>query len=306
LLAFLGITFFYIGNHNNIQCANNFDQSTMDNNLLCGIQGVLLILTTFLLILYCFLLILQLHIQTVWKSNLLQRYYVHSQVFVWVVSLLFTFIPAVTKNITFDFGAVCLVSGKVSIAMFWTPLAVFVIPSFLIHIMTFIHISRAQWVLARDFEDSSLGTIITRSSISMDHITGQDVLNVIKVQWRPLLLAMILLTTFIIFMIHSILATQQLYPFLEDSAETVSWVSKWLACLMKYQLTNDGQSKCANISLKHVPNVMFLVIAELLTASLGISIFFVFGTSVGLLREWRYWFTKTFGRVEKHTNNQFV
>ncbi|CAG8658797.1 24942_t:CDS:2 [Gigaspora margarita] len=168
--------------------------------------------------------------------------------------------PAVTKNITFDFGAVCLVSGQISKPMFWFPLACFVIPAFLIHIMTFIHISKAQWTLARDFEDSSLGTIVTSSSATMDNITSL----------------------------------------------TDPWISEWITCLMNHKLTNDGQSKCAHISLKHVPDAIFLTIAELLTASLGISIFLVFGTSVGLLREWRYWFIKTFGHVEKYDNSRFM
>ncbi|CAG8579027.1 12347_t:CDS:2 [Dentiscutata erythropus] len=242
LLVFLSVTFFYIGNHKDIQCADKFTQSTMENNILCGIQGVLLILSTFLLILYCLLLILQLHVQAVWKSNLLQRYYVHTQVFIWMISLSFTFIPAATKNISFDFGAVCLVSGKISITMFWTPLAIFVIPAFLIHFMTFIHISRAQWMLARDFENSSLGTVITRSSISVGGpITGQDVLNVIKIQWRSLLLTMILISTFIVFMIYSILATHQLSPFLSDSTDLSPWIFEWISCLMNYQSTNNGQ-----------------------------------------------------------------
>ncbi|KAF0548391.1 g-patch domain-containing protein [Gigaspora margarita] len=304
LLVFLSVTFFYIGDHKAVQCANNFTQSTMENNILCGIQGVLLILSTFLLILFCFLLILHLHIQTVWKSNLLQRYYVHAQVIIWIISLLFTFMPAATKNITFDFGAVCLVSGQISKPMFWFPLACFVIPAFLIHIMTFIHISKAQWTLARDFEDSSLGTIVTSSSATMDNITSQDVLNVIKIQWRSLLLTMIMLFTYSVFMVYSILATNQLSPLL--SGLTDPWISEWITCLMNHKLTNDGQSKCAHISLKHVPDAIFLTIAELLTASLGISIFLVFGTSVGLLREWRYWFIKTFGHVEKYDNSRFM
>ncbi|CAG8528025.1 5736_t:CDS:2 [Dentiscutata heterogama] len=188
LLLFLSVTFFYIGNHKYIQCADDFTQSTMENNLLCGIQ-------------------------------------------------------AVTKNISFDFGAVCLVSGKISLIIFWTPLAVFVIPAFLIHLMTFVHISRAQWMLARDFENSSLGTVITRSSISVGPITGQDVLNVIKIQWRSLLLTMILIFTFIIFMIYSILATHQLSPFLSDSANASPWIFEWISCLVKYHSTNNGQSQ---------------------------------------------------------------
>ncbi|CAG8737288.1 21236_t:CDS:2, partial [Racocetra persica] len=211
LLAFLGITFFYIGNHKSIQCADDFTQATMKNNLLCGVQA-------------------------------------------------FTFVPAITSNISFDFGAVCMVSKNISKELFWAPLAIIVVPAFLIHIATFIYVAKAQWMLARDFDDSSFGTIVTYSTGYLEHVTSKDVLNVIKIQWRSLLLAMILL------------------------------------------LTNDGQNECAYIPKGHIPNVVFLTVSELLTASVGISIFLVFGTSVGLLMEWKHWFNRTFGHVEKSDN----
>ncbi|CAG8534009.1 10114_t:CDS:2 [Cetraspora pellucida] len=250
LLAFIGINFFYIGNHKSIQCADDFTQSTMKNNVLCGVQ-------------------------------------------------------AITNNISFDFGAVCMVSKNISKELFWAPLAMFVIPAFLIHIVTFIYVAKAQWMLARDFEDSSLGTIVTNSTGTLDHVTSQDVLNVIKIQWRSLLLAMVLLITYIIFMV-TLTATSQLSPLLSSTTDVDSWIIDWLNCLKNHLSTNDGQNQCAYIPNGHIPNIVFLTIAELLTASVGISIFLVFGTSVGLLMEWKNWFTKIFGRVEKHSSNIFL
>ncbi|CAG8536936.1 11797_t:CDS:2, partial [Racocetra fulgida] len=70
--------------------------------------------------------------------------------------------------------------------------------------------------------------MVTYSTGYLEHVTGKDVLNVIKIQWRSSLLAMILL---------------------------------------EHQLTNNGQNECAYIPKGHIPNIVFLTISELLTAS---------------------------------------
>ena|SRR5581483_4711265 len=43
ILIFIGVTFFYIGNLRRIQCADLITQATMTNNILCGIQGMIML-----------------------------------------------------------------------------------------------------------------------------------------------------------------------------------------------------------------------------------------------------------------------
>lgn len=107
-------------------------------------SGIILIFSTFLLILWCFLLILHLHFQTVWRSNIIQQYHTISQILVILVAVTFTILPAAMKKISFEFGSVCLISSDAEKELFWYPLAIFVIPGFLIHLWTFVHIGKVS------------------------------------------------------------------------------------------------------------------------------------------------------------------
>lgn len=48
LLIFLGVTFFYVGDHRRVQCDDAVTQANISNNLLCGIQGKKKKKTTFI------------------------------------------------------------------------------------------------------------------------------------------------------------------------------------------------------------------------------------------------------------------
>ncbi|RHZ46304.1 hypothetical protein Glove_627g42 [Diversispora epigaea] len=286
LLIFLGITFFYTGDHKRIQCANDITQANISNNFLCGIQGIILIFTTFTLILYCFLLILHLHFQTVWHSNIIQRCYIIFQMFVLSISSFLTLLPAITKQISFEFGAVCLVSYQKAEWYFWTPLAVFVISGFIIHIWTFIHIAKSQCMFfEHGFDESTFSTADTTTSI-----TKKEVLNAIKIQWRALMLALILLFTFIIYWVYKFISIRELSP-LTSIEEIPAWIDQWKSCLINASaLPINAQNRCSSISMPHVPSISLIVVAEFLTSILGISIFIIFGSSINFWNEWRFWF----------------
>jgi hypothetical protein len=66
----------------------------------------------------------------------------------------------------------------------------------------------------------------------------------------------------------------------------------------------SAQNKCSSRAIGHIPRIVFLASAELSTAILGISIFFIFGTSIDLWSEWRLYFTKKFGSVSKRSEGQ--
>src|SRR5581483_6024204 len=94
--------------------------------------GVVLIFSTFLCILWCFFLILHLHLQTVWRSSFFQRHHIIPQTLVMIAAITFTSFPVVMSKISYEFGTVCFVS-KFTNEVFWYPLAIFVIPGFLMH-----------------------------------------------------------------------------------------------------------------------------------------------------------------------------
>ena len=67
-----------------------------------------------------------------------------AQLLVIIISITFTILPAAMNEISFEFGAVCMVSSDTANELFWYPLATFVIPGFLIHLWTFIHIGKVN------------------------------------------------------------------------------------------------------------------------------------------------------------------
>jgi hypothetical protein len=105
---------------------------------------MVVVFSTFLLILWCFLLILHLHFQTVWGSNIVQKYHLISHIFVIALSVTFTILPSAMGKISFGFGAVCLVSPGYDNTLFWYPLAIFAIPGFLIHFCTFLFVGKVK------------------------------------------------------------------------------------------------------------------------------------------------------------------
>ncbi|CAG8444635.1 8275_t:CDS:2 [Diversispora eburnea] len=227
LLVFLGVTFFYIGDHRKVQCANDITQANISNNLLCGIQ-----------------------------------------------------------EISFEFGAVCLVSPQKAEFFFWTPLAVFVVSGFIIHILTFIHIAKSQCMFfEQDFDESTFSTSVTTTSI-----TKKEVVNAIKIQWRALMLALILIFTFMVFWVYKFITLEKLAPLISNE-KFPAWIDQWKSCLITANsLSINAQNYCSSISTPHVPSLSLIIIAEFLTAILGISIFIIFGSSINFWNEWRFWF----------------
>jgi hypothetical protein len=56
----------------------------------------------------------------------------------------------------------------------------------------------------------------------------------------------------------------------------------------------NAQNICSSHAIDYIPKISHLAVAESATATLGISIFIIFGTSVDLWAEWRYYFIRKF------------
>ncbi|RIA85834.1 hypothetical protein C1645_879044 [Glomus cerebriforme] len=291
LLIFTGVTFFYVGNIKRVQCADLITQATIGNNTLCGVQGIIVVFSTFLLILWCFLLILHLHFQIVWRSNIIQKYHLISQILVIVIALTFTILPSAMKKFSFEFGAVCLVSSDYMNILFWYPLAFFAIPGFLIHFYTFIFIAKSECMMSQDYEDDST---LVNSKSSMN-VTRQEIVRAIRIQWRALMLALVLLVTFTIYWSFVVSEVYKLKP--ENFNPPKPWFLAWLNCIYENGIKNvNAQNICSSYAIDHIPNIAYLIIAETLTSILGLSIFIIFGTSIDLWSEWKLYFFNKFDR----------
>src|SRR5947209_8480151 len=83
------------------------------------------------------------------------------------------------------------------------------------------------------------------------------------------------------------------------------WLLTWLGCIFENGMKNmNAQNICSVHARDHIPNIVYLTFAEVLTASLGISIFIIFGTSIDLWSEWKLYFHKKFGGVSKSSDGK--
>jgi len=142
IFLFSSNVFFSIGNAKKIQCANEVTPSTQENNALCGIQGALLIFASHATVLWIGTIILSLHIHTVWNSNILSKRYIFIHTNCWGTPALLTIIALGKKSISYQFSTLCLVKVEDSNLLFFYPMAIVVVPSFFLHMATFVHIFR--------------------------------------------------------------------------------------------------------------------------------------------------------------------
>ncbi|CAB4377390.1 unnamed protein product [Rhizophagus irregularis] len=305
LLIFTSVTFFYMGDIRKIQCADLITQATMRNNALCGVQGMVVVFSTFLLILWCFLLILHLHFQTVWGSNIVQKYHLISHIFVIALSVTFTILPSAMGKISFGFGAVCLVSPGYDNTLFWYPLAIFAIPGFLIHFCTFLFVGKSQFMSSLDYhDDSTMSQDNSNSSRLMTNVTGQEIVRAIRIQWRALMLALILLITYVIYWTYVTIEIGKIAP--KNFNPPQPWILNWLNCIYENGMkSKNAQNICSSYAIDNLPKISHLAVAESGTATLGICVFIIFGTSVDLWTEWKLYFVRKF-RCVTHKNSDGV
>src|SRR5688572_26130547 len=83
-----------------------------------------------------------------------------------------------------------------------------------------------------------------------------------------------------------------------------SWFLTWWNCIFENGVKSiHAQNICSIHAKGHVPNIFYLISAELSTATLGIWIFIVFGTSTDLWTEWKSYFNGKFGSESNIDND---
>src|SRR4051794_40376061 len=95
------------------------------------------------------------------------------------------------------------------------------------------------------------------------------VLQVIKIQWRALLLAIILLTTIIFYWLFYFVELRKI----ANSALNDKFIVGWTLCIQ----SGKGQDYCAkNISSEYMPSFSLLFAAEMTVSLIGIHLIVIF------------------------------
>src|SRR3954452_719163 len=107
------------------------------------------------------------------------------------------------------------------------------------------------------------------------------VLQAIKIQWRALLLAIILLTTIIFYWLFYFVELRKI----ANGAENTKLLTEWSICIQ----SGKGQDFCAkNISSKHLPSFGLLFAAEMTVSLIGIHLIVIFFNKA-LWQEFKQW-----------------
>jgi hypothetical protein len=79
-----------------------------------------------------------------------------------------------------------------------------------------------------------------------------------------------------------------------------------LNCIYENGLkSKNAQNICSSYAIDNLPKISHLAVAESATATLGICVFIIFGTSVDLWTEWKLYFVRKF-RCVTHKNSDGV
>ncbi|KAF9430160.1 hypothetical protein BGZ76_000945 [Entomortierella beljakovae] len=282
------------GNPKRIQCAaNGVTTATSYNNNLCTIQGAWLLFGAISTTAWLSIVIVNLHLHTVWNSNWLSIRGWLTHLVGWIVPAAFAVIAVLTKSIGWNNSNMCMATQATSNALLFIPLGVIMVPSTILHILTFGHIIK----VTLQSENSSTVSHSTLSSGRAARISHRrHVMNAIRIQWRAAVLALVISSSVLIYWAF----------YLVEGAKTdMSWMSTWQICIFM----GLGQETCAErYAVGHVPDFIFMMITEGLVSTTGLWIFLLFFKK-SLIIEWREfisgWICCGGRRERKRAEDQF-
>ncbi|KAI1319837.1 hypothetical protein EDD11_002831 [Mortierella claussenii] len=261
------------GNPKRVQCAaNGITTATSYNNSLCTIQGAWLLFGAIATTAWLSIVIVNLHLHTVWNSDWLSRKAWLSHTIGWLIPAAFAVIAVVTKSIGWNNSNMCMATQETSNALLFIPLGVIMIPAAMLHIATFAHIIKVT-LQAENSETVSHSTLSSGRAARISH--RRHVMNAIRIQWRAAALAVVIASSVLIYWAF----------YLVEGAKTdMSWMSTWQLCIF----TQAGnQEQCGSWYAKgHVPDFVFMMVAEGLSSTTGLWIFLLFFKK-SLIAEWR-------------------
>ncbi|KAF9924194.1 hypothetical protein FBU30_005789 [Linnemannia zychae] len=274
-------------------CANDLDQSTASNSRLCGVQGVLIIYLTQTSALWCSLLIYKLHLLAVWRSNWIDTHYGYFTAFCWIFPLAFA-IPAAVKNLAEypGVGFSCLVGTKNLNTYLFYPVAVYMYPAMVCHVITIAKMVRLAVMSSKI--DTGLSQLSTDARMKVT--TTMQAKRLLRGQWRPALMVGAVMTSLTIFWLFYFVDTHSLAKL---GPETV-WLQQWFMCIfkagMEQKSADEMQTLCAIGARPNLPNIHWFTAAEILLALLGVVVAAVFITKIEFWEEWSFLLSNLFRR----------
>ncbi|KAK4515349.1 uncharacterized protein ATC70_010293 [Mucor velutinosus] len=303
IFLFSFVVYFSIGNPQRLQCANAVAVSTQDNNALCATQGAILIFASLATCCWSAALILNLHMHTVWNSNFFTNRYFILNILCWGYPAVIMAVSVGLHQVKFEFANLCLVAVDRIFELFFYPMAAIVCPAFVVHIATFVYITK---IAIQEGVQSDMSQSLSRGSMA-GHSPARrhkHVITAVQIQWRALLLAILSSGTVIFYWIFYFTQIHRVVSLERDQSIT----NHWLECMLS---PGGHQNSCVTIIRDHLPPYGLMMAAETLVSTQGIWLFVIFGKR-SLWREWNdliYDLRISFGnrgRMEKNGEQFFA
>lgn len=278
ILLFSSVIFFTIKNPIKIQCTNNVTPSNQNNNILCFIQGSILVFSTFSTILWISILIINFHIKTFWNKyrsyfnnknlNFEITNYKVTYFIGWIIPLIFTLICIFLKSISYEYSNLCLISLEWIFKLFFYPLGSIIFPCFLLHIFSLSYISYNSIIqVFTNIENKNM-------EVFKDYY---QMITVFKNYWRYFLIGIISVSTLTFYWIFYFTQITKI----NNTLENIEDLKIWLNCIS----TNNNKNKCFYIIKDKIPSLDIMIFAEISVSIIGIWLFLLFGTELYKLKK---------------------
>ncbi|KAF9429943.1 hypothetical protein BGZ76_001049 [Entomortierella beljakovae] len=277
------------------QCLDDINPATQQNNFRCAVQGTMQVFGAVLFCVWVAAVTINLHVQAVWNSAWFARNSTITHTLCWGLTAAITIATLAKGEIQWNTGSYCFIAQSSAPAIFFYPMAVVLLPSFLIHIWTIIHISRIM------FQNGSIPSAASRSTVSGSGAPSishyQHVITIVKIQWRAALMASLSILFVMFYWIFYIFQFNKMNPsLLNPKIETY-----FIKCLSG----GGDQNTCADVLAPYLPPFFLMIFAEVLVSAAGTTSFIVF-FKPSFVREWRECFGMVRYRGKKADEEEFV
>ncbi|TPX66580.1 hypothetical protein SpCBS45565_g04339 [Spizellomyces sp. 'palustris'] len=283
----MGVSLWTLPNVRNIQCADDgVSRSNAFNNKLCGLQAAWVLLGVHATVFWGSYMIWNLHFTIVHKSTILERYKPVGLIACWGLPAILTTIAVIMNDIDASTGALCFVASDSAIKYVFGVQGVLIIPTVVANLVTFVHIARiarrASSIHSQDepYEMDKPGSVSGASSTTIS--TRRQILQLVKLNWRALLLGAVFLTTYVTYFIFFQILTNAISSIKPSTPE----VRGFLACMLT-QPPATAHATCATRFASFMPSYAMVVAAYAVAGLVGFWVFLIFGVQRALLRDWR-------------------
>ncbi|KAJ1549394.1 hypothetical protein HK405_004193 [Cladochytrium tenue] len=307
IMTWQACAMFLYGNPKRIQCYDSVTVSTASNNLLCGVQAAFVMCAVHATVFWGGYMIANLHATIVWRSSIFERYKPLGIVLCWGLSGVFTFIAFFLATVDATTGVTCLISPDKANYYLFSIQAVIILPAFFLNCATITYIvvvarraassanGLGRWqdssggqgsIGAQDYSGTGTGTGTGTDGGQPKKTLSQrrQVLQLLKLNWRALLLGLIYVVTYIIYVIFfNVVAVR-----ISSASWATPWVQSWTACVVSDPGTDaEAQNNCAATFAGEVPSFGLIVFSNLLVSLIGVWLFLIFGLNLQIVYEWQ-------------------